>query len=298
MTSKTISRIILLSKLSLCAAVLMLISACGGQVTRKTIDPSDNPPPPLTTQPSAPTSITASQVFTPPTTTQFWRYFGANGCQTSITSYPVPATDYLQPGSFAWSYDKTGTLCYWNPGVSGAHLDFIFGPADPNDGGYYSVASLVTFPQSCSWCGGWTMLTVDVQPVGAHPRPYLYVPGTAWSDHTVVIDTDYYGYGQTDVLTLYSIIGPVLPPVTHWRNTISVKWIDPPPAASWPAGWAMANRQDEGPCFLADGTYFAAPQCNSEEAFFMPNYGFVLNRVYAIGAGPITDGRYDMWRVN
>lgn len=252
-----------------------------------------------------PIIITVDQVFQIPSAPSSWRFYGANGCQMTIGIWQAPVTDVIHPNAVVFAADKwgptnNGTNCYWNPGTQAAHMEGIM--QKQADGSFSYTAFNITFPFSCQFCNGWKYLTVDVAPSGDGKIPYLIVPASASSDRVDVVDTDYYGYGITgtdsSVLTWNSIIGGTLPPATHWRSVSTVEQVSTPSYS----GPAISVEVFEGPCFRADGSYFAAAQCNHEKMWWAPQWGFIKNMVFSIGSGELllSNGQhnpvYDMYR--
>lgn len=283
----------------------MLIAAnCGAQDIRLIGPPDPNPLP--IGGAGNPVTITVDQVFQIPSGPAQWRFYGANGCQMTITMWQPPLTDIIRPNAIVFSADKwgpinNGTDCYWNPGTQAAHMDGIM--QKQADGSFTYTAFNITFPFSCRFCaGGWKYLTVDVAPSGDGQIPYLIIPASASTDHVDVVDTNYYGYGQTgtdpSVLTWNSIISPMLPPATHWRSVSTVEFVSTPSYS----GPAISVEVFEGPCFQANGAYFASPSCNHEKMWWAPQWGFVKNMVFSIGSGELllANGQhnpvYDMYR--
>lgn len=265
-----------LKNLLLCAVVLILAVACV--------------PANLHAQ-----TITAAQVFYSPnpcTSGQhlgLWRFFDGYGDQMTINIW-CPSTD-LGAGTVVWSYDKFdfGTCRgYWQPGTCNAHLDFLLTPQP--DGSYVSPASLITFPQGCSWCIGWTIATADVTSVPGEATPYVIIPATATTGHITVTDTDYVGHWLTGTLNFNSIVAQVpSSAMTHWRTESYIQNVQTPSYN----GPALISEQWEGPCFDSTGTVEQdQPGCTHEKWSFAPAVGLVKVQVFY----PTNDRNLDMMR--
>lgn len=293
-----LSRSILVLSRICCAAVLLLLCACGGHSQINRLPQDGAPPPPHNPPPPAPITITAAQVI--PSQPATWTFSGLNGCQMVINISPAPVTDFIPPNSLRLTADKNGTNCYWNPGTPGAHLDAAL--ATHSDGSINYIAFLITFPQSCNFCNGWTYMTADITPDGDGKIPYLIVPASATTGIINTVDTDYIGYSLSgtdpSILTFNSILTIAPSGKTHWRTTSTIENVATPSYS----GPSISVEVFEGPCFRADGTYFADVSCNHEKMYWAPGAGFVKNMVFSIGAGELTlpDGShnpvYDMQR--
>lgn len=236
----------------------------------------------------AQTTIYASDVFVLPTHATDWMFHDGYGNSLSINVWVGGPTTYLPANTVIWSYDKSACNAYWEPGICSAHLDFPL--VKQPDGSYASVSSLMTFPYGCSWCIGWTLATMDVQPVIGEPTPYVVIPAKATLGYISIIDTEYIGYWKTGEVTFDSVVGLVGPSTpTHWRTVSYIEYITTPTFS----GYALVSEQWEGPCFDSTGAiYSPQPGCTHEKWYFAPALGLVKIQVFA----PTNDRNLDMVR--
>lgn len=166
--------ILMFSKFVLCAAVLMLISACGGQMM---------PPPtsPVMTGSGDCTAncpvITAASVFS--NIAETWVFQNGYGDPTYIDVLPQP------DGSTIWHYTKTFCRSYWTPGACRAELYFNLSLID---GKWYSTGGHVMLPEGAPWNPNPIDFVYTVESDPGQPRPYLILADSGTVDNTTLPD--------------------------------------------------------------------------------------------------------------
>lgn len=170
-TKSLTQRTILLSKIALCAAVLMLVSACGGQIPRLPHDGS--------TDPASPSIITSDQVFS--NVAQTWTFKDGFGCELTIEIMPVDANHSV------WHYKKICDSSYWAIGVRSAELRFNL--ERDTAGNWYSTGGTVNFPFGCPWCAGPVLNTAyPVNTLPGQQRPYLILAASTGFSYSTIFD--------------------------------------------------------------------------------------------------------------
>jgi hypothetical protein len=219
-----------LSKISLCAAVLALISCGGAQTSRFPKDGSTDSPACLT----CPASISASQVFS--NTAQTWTLQNGYGDLTWIDV--MPQSD----GSTIWHYHKNACRAYWMIGGCSAELWFKIAIID---GKWYSTGGHIVAPLGFPWDTTGTPQDFEYSVTGdpGMPRPYLII-----ADSGTNVDTTFPDFGVH----------------TRWKTSmyvengelISEQWEGPCVHEKWHfaigRGLVKVEPLDDGSCVPAD----------------------------------------------
>lgn len=234
--------------------LLLLLVGCGGPMTQ---------PPAL--QPTA-RIFTASEIFNPiPGDVWTFQSFCNNATQT--TTITVEVAPDLAAGTFGrhiiLHFTKTDACAYWALDVPQAEDRFLLFQLP--DGAWRGVADITVMPQSCPWCAGHTLGTLNWRPIETQLAPYLIVPGALKEGDVQTTMTQYHWWLLNDANTTDDIAAPPIMAeqgtdmgFRPWKTEFSVEPVDTPAYK----GLAVVSHQFEGDC--------GPVWCNEEAWYFAP----------------------------
>lgn len=228
---------------------VILVSGCGAPMQPKPI--------------SNPQTFTAEQVFNTSMIGQTWTFQNGYG---DITMVEVQSAPFDAAGTHGTHiilhFVKTADRAYWGVNIPQAEDHFLM--FQNPDGSWRGVADIPTLPQSCPWCSGHTLETLNPRPVPGLPLPYMIVPASITEGQVISNPTQYEMWQLWDINTIDDIVNPPTPSEqgsdmggVNWNTEFSIEDVSTPAYT----GLAVVSHQFEG--------------CNEEKWYFAPNIGLV-----------------------
>ena len=259
-----------MARLTLAVSLLFaitLISSCGGMNT-----------PPVT--------LTAAQVFSP-NVGDVWTFQNGYGDVTTVTIEAAPDNAAGTVGHhIILHFQKNADRAYWGLGIPQAEDHFLM--LQLPDGTWRGVADIPNFPQSCPWCAGHKLATLNWHPIDGQPIPYQIVPASVTTGQIQKISTGYHWFLLNDVNTTDDITteGAQDMGLSGWESDFSAEYVDTPAYQ----GVAAVSHQFEGKC----GNRW----CDEEKWYFAPNVGLVeIEPLAAPSGASVPDPRVAIKRI-